>query len=104
MNWNDVLNYAKNSLQPDKKVAKSEVEWKAILNAEEFRITRKHGTESAFSGEYCEAHAPGVYACVCCGTQLFDSITKFNSRSGWPSFTEPVKDNVIRYKKILHGE
>ena len=99
MNWNDVLNYAKQSLKPDKRVEKTEAEWKALLTPEQFRVTRKHGTESAFSGEYCEAHSPGIYSCICCDTALFDSTTKFNSRSGWPSFTEPVKDNAIRYEK-----
>lgn len=99
MNWRDVLNYAKNNPEPDKRVEKPEEEWKRLLTPEQFRVTRKHGTEPAFSGEYCEAHAPGIYACICCGTELFDSTTKFNSRSGWPSFTVPVKDNVIRYRK-----
>lgn len=99
MNWNDVLNAAKSPAAPDSRVEKTEADWKAQLTPEQFRVTRKHGTESAFSGEYCEAHSPGIYACICCGTELFDSTTKFDSRSGWPSFTEPVKDNVIRYKK-----
>jgi methionine-R-sulfoxide reductase len=99
MNWNDVLDRAKANLEPDKKIIKTKEEWKALLTPEQFHVTREHGTERAFTGEYCEAHAPGVYACVCCKTHLFDSTTKFNSRSGWPSFTAPVKDNVIRYKK-----
>lgn len=99
MNWNDVLNLAKNNLQPGKRVEKTETEWKAQLTPEQFRVTRKHGTESAFSGEYCEMHQPGIYACICCGTKLFDSTTKFDSGTGWPSFTEPVQQNVIHYKK-----
>jgi peptide-methionine (R)-S-oxide reductase len=100
MNWNDVMRYANNgSPKPDKRVEKTEQEWKALLTDEEFRITRKKGTERAFSGEYCEAHQPGLYACRCCNTLLFDSNLKFESGSGWPSFTEPVKDNVISYHK-----
>ena len=101
MNWNDVLNLAKANPEPDKKVIKTKQEWKALLTPEQFRVTREHGTERAFTGEYCEAYTPGVYACVCCNTHLFDSITKFDSRTGWPSFTEPVKDNAIQYKKDL---
>lgn len=99
MNWNDVINLAKHNLEPDKKVVKSKEEWKAQLTPEQFRVTREHGTEAAWTGEYCERHEPGVYACVCCGTELFDSTTKFESGTGWPSFTEPVKQNVIAYHK-----
>jgi peptide-methionine (R)-S-oxide reductase len=100
MRWLDVLNYARNgNPAPDKRVEKSEEEWKALLTAEEFHITRKKGTERAWTGEYCEAHDPGLYACRCCGTLLFDSSEKFESGTGWPSFTIPVKDNVIKYEK-----
>lgn len=99
MNWNDVLNYSRKTPAPDQVVKKTDAEWKAMLTPEQYRVTRQKGTESPFSGEYCEAHAPGVYACVCCGTPLFDSTLKFESGTGWPSFTEPVKDNVIRYEE-----
>lgn len=99
MNWSTVLHYAqKGNLTPDKRIEKTESEWKELLTSEEFRITRQHGTERAFTGEYCEAHEPGLYACRCCGTPLFDSTVKFESGTGWPSFTLPVKDNVIQYK------
>jgi peptide-methionine (R)-S-oxide reductase len=98
MDWNDVLTYTKNVPQPDRNVEKTDAEWKSLLTPEQFRVTRQHGTERAFSGEYCEAHTAGTYACVCCETELFDSTLKFNSGTGWPSFTEPVKDNVIQYK------
>lgn len=105
MNWNDVIRYANTgSPKPEIRVEKTEQEWKTILSDEEFRVTRKKGTERAFTGEYCEAHEPGLYACRCCGTQLFDSNLKFESGSGWPSFTEPVKENVIKYEKdASHG-
>ncbi len=99
MNWNDVLSHSQHNLAPDREVSKTDAEWKAQLTAEQYRVTRQHGTERAFTGEYCEAHSPGVYACVCCGTELFDSWVKFESGTGWPSFTEPVKENVIRYEK-----
>src|SRR4030095_2612954 len=99
MTWKDVLDLAKANPKPDRKVTKTKEEWKALLTPEQFHITREHGTERAFTGEYCELFAPGVYNCICCGTQLFDSATKFDSSTGWPSFTEPVKDNVIAYKK-----
>ena len=100
MKWLDVLKYAREgSPAPEKRVEKTEEQWGQELSAEEFYITRKKGTERAFSGAYCEAHEPGLYACRCCGTLLFDSTTKFESHSGWPSFTIPVKDNVIKYEK-----
>jgi peptide-methionine (R)-S-oxide reductase len=100
MKWIDVLKYAKDgSPAPDKHVKKTDAEWKALLTPEQFYITRQKGTERAFSGEYCEAHEPGLYSCRCCGTLLFDSTEKFESGTGWPSFTTPVKDNVIKYEK-----
>lgn len=98
MNWTEVLSHTKQTVAPERRVNKTEAEWKQILTPEQFRVTRHHGTEAPFSGEYCESHEPGVYACVCCGTELFDSTLKFDSGTGWPSFTEPVKENVIRYK------
>ncbi len=100
MNWSDVLQYAgKGNLTPPKRVVKSDDDWKKILSSDEFYVTRKKGTERAFSGEYCEAHVPGLYACRCCGTVLFDSRTKFESGTGWPSFTNSVEPNVIKYTK-----
>ena len=99
MKWSDVINYAsKGNPAPDKRVEKSDEEWKKELNASEFTILRKKGTERAFTGEYCEAHEPGLYACRGCGTPLFDSRQKFESGTGWPSFTIPVRDNVIKYE------
>jgi peptide-methionine (R)-S-oxide reductase len=100
MKWNDVLTWAsKGNLKPDHRVEKTEADWKVQLSDEQFAITRKKGTERPFTGEYCQAHEPGVYACLCCGTPLFDSRQKFDSGTGWPSFTSPLKDNVIRYEK-----
>lgn len=98
MTWNDVLNYAgKGNLAPPTRVEKSDSEWKSLLSGEEFDVMRRKGTERAWAGEYCEAHDPGLYACRGCGTVLFDSRTKFESGSGWPSFTIPAAPDVIKY-------
>ncbi|MDW3194129.1 MAG: peptide-methionine (R)-S-oxide reductase MsrB [Cytophagales bacterium] len=105
MNWNQILSYIKNGVPaPSRRVNKTEEEWAEVLTPEEFRITRRKGTERAFTGEYCEAHQPGKYGCRCCGELLFDSNLKFESHSGWPSFTEPVTDNAINYEAdFSHG-
>lgn len=96
--WIDVLNYARNgNPMPPKRVEKSEEEWKKLLPPDVFSIARLKGTERAFAGAYCEAHEPGRYACVCCGTLLFDSTLKFDSKSGWPSFTLPYTLDAIAY-------
>ncbi|GLQ76267.1 peptide-methionine (R)-S-oxide reductase MsrB [Vibrio penaeicida] len=98
LNWQSVIEYASNgNLKPDRVIHKPEAEWKAQLTDEEFRITRQKGTERAFSSESCSLFEPGIYHCVCCGTSLFDGSVKFESGSGWPSFTQPVKANAIAY-------
>jgi len=79
------------------RVQKTDEEWKRILTSEQFQITRKKGTERAFSGAYWDHDERGVYQCVCCGNDLFKSDRKFESGTGWPSFTEPVaSENVKR--------
>jgi len=78
------------------KVIKPESEWKAQLSPEQFKVTRKKGTERAFSGKYWNNHAKGTYTCVCCGTPLFGSDTKFESGTGWPSFWAPVDPANVR--------
>jgi methionine-R-sulfoxide reductase len=99
MNWNDVINFAtKGNPTPERRVEKSDAEWMQVLAPEVFQIARKKGTERAFTGEYCEAHDPGLYGCACCGTLLFDSRQKFESGTGWPSFNEPVNERVIKYE------
>jgi peptide-methionine (R)-S-oxide reductase len=77
------------------KVVKSDAEWRKQLDAEQFNVTRKKDTEYAFSGKYWNLHDDGIYSCICCDTPLFDSKTKFESGTGWPSFYQPLaKENV----------
>ena len=77
------------------KVVKSDEEWRTALSPQEFEITRRAETEQAFTGEYCETKTPGMYLCRCCGEPLFDSKTKYDSGSGWPSFYEPISSDVV---------
>lgn len=71
-------------------VEKTAQQWRAELTAQQFEITRNKGTERAFTGAYWDHHADGEYRCVCCGIPLFDSTAKFDSGSGWPSFSQPI--------------
>ena len=70
--------------------------WKDKLSSEQFYVTRKGGTERPFSGKFLNNKENGIYVCVCCETELFDSDKKYNSNSGWPSFTEPLSDHLIK--------
>jgi peptide-methionine (R)-S-oxide reductase len=77
------------------KIKKTDEDWKQELTPEEYQIARKKGTERAFTGKYWKTKDPGTYQCVCCGNDLFSSDTKFESGSGWPSFTAPIaKTNI----------
>ena len=78
------------------RVVKSEAEWKKMLTPEQYLVTRKKGTERAFTGKYWNEHGTGVYRCVCCGNDLFSSETKFESGTGWPSFYQPVAPENVR--------
>jgi peptide methionine sulfoxide reductase msrA/msrB len=100
LKWLDVIKLAENGNPvPDRRVEKTLEEWKALLTPEQYNITRLKGTERAFSSELCSYFEPGRYACICCGTELFDAETKFESGTGWPSFTQPIRENVVAYHK-----
>jgi peptide-methionine (R)-S-oxide reductase len=83
---------------PDK-VVKSEAEWQAQLTPEQYQVTRRAGTERAFTGDHWQTKTPGTYVCVCCGEPLFSSETKFDSGTGWPSFWEPLSDEAVETRE-----
>ena len=100
LTWNDIIKFKNHgNPTPAKRVEKTEEEWRLLLNPEQFRITRLKGTERPHSGEFCTSHDAGKYACICCDTPLFDSTIKFESGTGWPSFTQPIEENAIKYHK-----
>ncbi|MGK0254382.1 MAG: peptide-methionine (R)-S-oxide reductase [Mariniflexile sp.] len=102
LTWKEVISFSvKGNPIPDKRVEKTENEWKVQLTPEQFRITRQKGTERPNSGALCTVHDAGKYNCVCCDSSLFDSTIKFNSGTGWPSFTQPIKQNAIKYEKDM---
>ena len=78
------------------RVEKTDDEWREGLSAEQYRVLRQKGTERAFTGEFWDKHEPGMYRCVCCGVPLFDSVTKFDSGTGWPSFYAPLDPQNVR--------
>lgn len=77
------------------KVVKTDAQWRSLLPADSYRVTRHEGTEPPFSGKYAEHHADGLYRCICCDTALFDSRTKFESGTGWPSFWQPISRHNV---------
>jgi len=86
------------------KIVKSHDDWRKQLTPEQYRITREKGTERPFTGEYTYLKSTGTYRCVCCGNELFSSETKYDSRSGWPSFWAPVaEENVVTDRDTSHG-
>ncbi len=101
LTWAKVTQFAnEGNPAPDRREEKTPAEWRAILTPEQYAITREKGTERANSSEMCSLFEPGPYACVCCGTPMFDSATKFESGTGWPSFDQPITENAIAY----HGD
>lgn len=101
LKWLDILNFARNGnpVAP-RRVEKSDQQWQSELAPEIYMITRKKGTERPFSSQSCQLFEPGKYYCVCCGELLFDAEEKFDSGSGWPSFTQPAAVEVVAY----HGD
>jgi peptide-methionine (R)-S-oxide reductase len=105
LNWKDVISFASHgNPTPTNRVEKTDAEWMAILDAATFYVTRQKGTERAHSSDMCSLFEPGKYACACCSTPLFDSTEKFDSGTGWPSFTQPIDvDNVAYHKDTSYG-
>ena len=98
LGWKDVVELARRgNATPPRRVEKSEAEWRTALTRQQYDVTRRKGTEHPFSSEMCSLFTPGRYHCVCCDTPLFDSSTKFESGTGWPSFTAPVTPDVVAY-------
>ncbi|CAH9049961.1 Peptide methionine sulfoxide reductase MsrB [Pseudoalteromonas sp. CIP111854] len=98
LKWKDILNFAADgSLKPTFRVEKSPQQWQNELSDEVYFVTRDKGTERPYSSASCSLFEPGKYACACCDNVLFDAHEKFESGSGWPSFTQPVQDNAIAY-------
>lgn len=85
------------NLNPDKRLVKTGAQWKKLLSDDVYYVTRNAGTERPFSSPMCTHFEAGIYACACCDTLLFDSTEKFDSGTGWPSFTQPIKENAIAY-------
>ena len=86
------------------KIVKKDEEWRNQLTPEQYEVARRKGTEPAFTGKYWDNHEAGMYRCACCGSPLFDSETKFDSGTGWPSFWQPIaKENVRKQGDLSHG-
>jgi len=86
------------------KTTRTDAEWRQMLTDEQYQVTRRHGTERAFTGDYHDCKAPGVYHCVCCGQPLFTSREKYDSGSGWPSYWQPAAAGAVMEKSDLsHG-
>jgi methionine-R-sulfoxide reductase len=96
--WTDVMRFTRQgNPAPDRRVERTDEEWRARLTPDQYRVTRQRGTEGAFSSDLCSLFEPGLYVCLCCDTPLFDSSEKYESGTGWPSFTQPVEPNVVAY-------
>src|SRR5262245_45145327 len=94
--WADSLLVPPKGSRKVEKILKTEPEWKQQLTPEQYEVTRKKGTERAFTGKYWNNHEVGIYRCACCGAALFTSDTKFDSGTGWPSFWSPIAEENVR--------
>ena len=98
LTWPNIENFVTNGNPPSpRRVEKTNEEWGKLLSDDVFEVTRNAGTERPFSSPMCTHFEPGVYACACCNTLLFDSTEKFDSGTGWPSFTQPIEQNSVAY-------
>lgn len=98
LTWSDVLELASTgSPEPDRVIEKSDEEWQALLTAEQYRVMRLHGTEQPFDGNTCGSEEKGTYACAACGALLFEANDRFESGTGWPSFSQPLRENAVSY-------
>ena len=98
LRWKDIVAIAQAGNEPPpRRVQKSDAEWRQHLSAQQYEVARVKGTERPFSSQMCGLFEPGRYHCVCCDTPLFDSTTKFESGTGWPSFTQPLTRGVVAY-------
>jgi peptide-methionine (R)-S-oxide reductase len=96
LTWDDVRRQARDgNPEPPRRVERTDAEWRERLGPERYRVLRGKGTERPFSSEMCGLFEPGRYACAGCGTVLFDAEEKFESGTGWPSFTRPVEPDVV---------
>ncbi|MCO4745210.1 MAG: peptide-methionine (R)-S-oxide reductase MsrB [Proteobacteria bacterium] len=106
LDWKQVMYRAVkgNPTPPSRRVERTLEEWRARLSPERFRVTRQAGTERPFSSDSCALFEAGIYQCACCETRLFDATTKFDSGTGWPSFSEPMDLAAVAYREDLaHG-
>ena len=85
------------------KITKSDKEWQKQLSPEAFHVAREHGTEAPFSGKFYDYKGDGIYKCICCDAPLFESDTKFDSGTGWPSYYEAIEDAITEIKDMTHG-
>ena len=98
LRWIDVIKFAKYSNpEPNRRIEKTEEEWQQQLTPEQYQVARQKGTERPYKNAYCRNYEPGVYACVGCGSLLFDSNDKYHAISGWPSFTQPTSKGAMKY-------
>lgn len=98
LTWQDIEKLVVEGNPPaEQRMVKSNIEWRSLLSNDVFEVTRNAGTERPFSSPMCTHFEAGEYACICCNTLLFDSTEKFDSGTGWPSFTQPVKPNAVAY-------